>query len=148
MTKQFRLGGPHTPDDTRAAAAAIGEAARALNHATADRPGLASAADVSAILGSLADAATDLKQVLEQSQAGVLEQCGQFLQEETAAGQASTVPDGGPSQESDQALDDAVTYLQNARSNASLLSTYLTHARVAAGGLQPQPPARGDDAGN
>ncbi|MGP4027122.1 hypothetical protein [Actinomadura sp. 3N407] len=140
MTKQFRPGGPHTPDDTRAAAAAIGEAARALNHATGDRPGLASAADVSAILGSLADAATDLKQVLEQ--------CGQFLQEEAAAGQASTVPDGGPSQESDQALDDAVIYLQNARSNASLLSTYLAHARVAAGGLHPQPPARGDAAGN
>ncbi len=73
-----RLDGPHTDDDTAAAAQLICQAVRFLNYATAAGAGLTYPATVYTVTGELAVAAARLSQLTDQ--------LGQFLARELAAG--------------------------------------------------------------
>lgn len=73
-----RLDGPHTDEDTAAAARLMAEAVRFLNHATAGGAGLSYPATAYTVTGELASAAARLGQLTGQ--------LGRFLAGELAAG--------------------------------------------------------------
>jgi hypothetical protein len=73
-----RLDGPHTDEDTAAAARLMAEAVRFLNRATAGGTGLSYPATPYTVTGELASAAARLDQLTEQ--------LGRFLARELAAG--------------------------------------------------------------
>jgi prephenate dehydratase len=118
--------GPYTPEDTLAAADALTEAVRLINHATMS-DGLELPGDAYTLLGRLERAVSGLPQALKQTAA--------WLDVEYAAGRIGR--DGHP--DAADAANDVHTHLDRAAAALGRAATSLAEAQAATAPLHARP---------
>lgn len=121
--------GPHNPEQTRAIAEAISEAARLLNYTTMKNNGLRYPSDVYSVLGALHAAVLTLPQALRQM--------AEWVDHEVGQGAARENPHHGPhGGNADAAAAALRRAMADAKDNAEALAEALSAGQASMRGME------------